>query len=245
MILYPIVKMYNLCNRILNKNDSRLIFFEYAIQFAKEEFDQVQISDFKSISDSIGYFHDPYYRRTLTETPVNQFARVGSYALELYLATRNNLYLAYVNSVAKFIRDNLIDTLNYQYWMYFPGKQLSNNSYEDLGHSILTIQFIILCYENKIVFNDSNILKLLNLFNNQIFISTNQTFREYLVGNQISKDPIFSYYFLLSKYDFKIYKSLSTWIDLNPLILNSYSFLNHIGNKLILNASLKYYFTRE
>jgi hypothetical protein len=243
MILYPIIKMYNLSYNVLPKNDFRLDFFEYAIQFAKDEFEEVQITDYKKVNDSLGYFHDPYYKYTAIETPVNQFARVASYALELYIATKNKVYLDYVTGVAKFIRNNLIDTLNYQYWFYFPGTQVSNNSYEDLGHSILTIQFLILCYENKIVFNDYNINKLVNLFKNQTFSSSNLSFREYLVGNEFSKDPIFSYYFMLSKYDFSIHKSLSKWIDLNPVVLDNSTFLNHFGNKLILNSALRNYFT--
>ena len=120
MVLYPIIKMYNLCSIVLQKNDNRLDFFEYVIQFAKDEFEEVQIPDYKRVNDSCGYFHDPYYKYSAIETPINQFSRVASYALELYIATRNNIYLDYVRGVAKFIRNNLIDTLNYQYWLYFP-----------------------------------------------------------------------------------------------------------------------------
>jgi len=242
MILLPIIEMYNISKTRLNKGDTRLIFLLDAIEFAKKEFEEIEENDYVIINDSTGLFHDPYYRAIGIQTPVNQFSRVGSYSLELFLATSDKKYYNYSKNVANLIKQNLHDTLNYVYWHYFPFSDSLTNSYEDLSHSILVIQFILKCFENGLVFEKNDINKLVNLFNYQLYSSSSKKFREYLVGNKLSVDPIFSHYFLLSQYDKSILNKLNEWMLLNPLLFDSNSFLNHFGNKLILNNAYKNYF---
>lgn len=244
MILYPIVWMYNIYKEKGDLNDKRFLTLTKLLEFAKNEFKKIQENDYVYINDTIGYFHDPYYKSIGIETPINQFCRVGAYSLELYKATGERKYKELARGVANLVKQNLIDTLSYAYWYYYPRINTSiSNTVEDLGHSILVIQFIVVCYEQNLVFNFSDIKKLINLFNNQVYDGS-KYFKEFLQGSQVSSDPFFSHYYLLSKYDRSISNQLNEWISRNSFDFNPNSFLNHFGNKLILLSAFKNYYSK-
>lgn len=241
MILYPIIKFYNIIHSKIDINQSDRKFFDDALVFAKKEFSEVQIKDWVEYSNKGGYFQDPYYTSVGILTPVNQYSRVGTYAIELYKATGDLLYIEYAKKIASFIKSNLIYKEDYFYWNYIINNGISNTP-EDLGHSILVIQFMISCFQNNIVFNEVDIKQLINLFNKQISVSNSVQFREYLNGNVISSDPYVSHYYLLSEYDRSVYEFLNTWQIQQNFILDSNSFLNHFGNKIILLDAMNNYY---
>ncbi len=245
MILYPIIKMYNIANKNVLLSNSDKLFFENALKFSILEFNEIHINDWVINTATTGYFQDPYYSSIGITTPVNQYARIGTYAIELFKATGQDIYLRYAQKIAQLIKDNLIFNSDYFYWNYtisFPKSQ--NDAPEDLGHSILVIQFIVSCFKNKIVFNDLDITQLVNLFKKQIRVANSNYFHEYLNGNIISKDPYISHYYLLSEFDHSVYDILSNWYDQQAFQLDRSSFLNHFGNKLILLDALNMYYKK-
>lgn len=243
MILYPIIKLYNLLNKNASLDFSKKYFLDSALNFSIIEFEEIQRSDWIDQSIETGYFQDCYYSNIGIITPVNQYAKIGSYAIELYKATGNKLYLSYVNKIATHLAKNLKYYSDFFYWNYIISTSPQNNDLpDDLGHSILVTEFIINCYKNKIVFNYMDIQHLINLFKHQIHIENTLLFREYLLGNSISSDPFISHYYLLSEFDTSVYNLLSRWYIQQNFILDKNSFLNHFGNKLILLDALETYF---
>lgn len=245
MILYPIIKMYNLIKNENQLNETYKQFFVKVVSFSILEFDEVNIWDWSSKTSESGFFHDSYYSAIGTNTPVNQYARIGSYAIELYKATGVIKYFEYAKKVANYVKQNLIYQNDYFYWNYsinIPPTILDRP--DDLGHSILVVQFIVNCYKNNIVFEINHIKSLVQLFKKQLFIPNAFSFREYLDGNSISSDPIISHYYLLSEFSNEIYQALTGWLNQQAYQVDTNSFLNHFGNKLILMEAMELYYKR-
>jgi len=156
MILYPVVKLFNILqdkNEIIQENIS---FFNKFKLFFIDEFNNIQVNDWVNLSSESGYFQDPYYSGLGIITPVNQYSRIGSYAIELYKLTGDLKYLVYAKKVARHLKNNLIQFSSYYYWNYIITSQPSpSDKPEDLGHSILVIQFIVNCYKNNIIFDQN------------------------------------------------------------------------------------------
>ncbi len=243
MILYPVVKLFNILqdkNEIIQENIS---FFNKFKLFFIDEFNNIQVNDWVNLSSESGYFQDPYYSGLGIITPVNQYSRIGSYAIELYKLTGDLKYLVYAKKVARHLKNNLIQFSSYYYWNYIITSQPSpSDKPEDLGHSILVIQFIVNCYKNNIIFDQNDVQKLVYLFKNQLYIENSNSFREYLIGQLASNDPYVSHYYLLSEYDYGVYQTLSNWLSKQDLKLDESSFLNHFGNKLILLDAFNLYY---
>jgi hypothetical protein len=207
------------------------------------EFEDINANDWINISPESGFFQDPYYSNIGIITPVNQYSRIGSYAIELYKLTGNVNYLNYAKKVAQHLKKNLIFTSDYFYWNYIISiNPTPSDQPEDLGHSILVVQFIVNCYKNNIVFDKNDMQSLVNLFKKQVHVPNSNLFKEYLNGNIISNDPYISHYYMLSEFDSEIHPILTNWLNQQIFILNPGSFLNHFGNKLILLKAMNLYY---
>lgn len=245
MILYPIIRLHNIVigNNLVNESYNH--FFTKALNFSLLEFEDISVKDWINNSSETGYFQDAYYSAIGISTPVNQYARIGSYAIELYKLTGNINYLNYAQKVAKHLKKNLIQVGDYFYWNYtITNNPSPNDKPDDLGHSILVIQFIVNCYKNNIVFDKNDIQSLVKLFKNQVNIPNTILFNEYLNGNAISNDPFISHYYMLSEFDIEIHQILSSWLSQQVFNLDLSSFLNHFGNKLILLNAMNLYYNR-
>lgn len=245
MILYPILKLHNIAIGNNLRNESYNHFFTKALNFSLLEFEDINVKDWINNSSETGYFQDAYYSNIGITTPVNQYARIGSYAIELYKLTGNINYLNYAQKVAKHLKKNLIQVGEYFYWNYtITNNPSPNDKPDDLGHSILVVQFIVNCYKNSIVFDKNDIQSLVNLFKKQVHVPNTILFNEYLNGNIISKDPFISHYYMLSEFDIEIHPILSNWLNQQSFNLDLNSFLNHFGNKLILLNAMNLYYKR-
>ena len=242
MILFPVVRMYNIAKRIIPDTDSRLAKIRQGVDFAVTEFLEVQKSDWINISSEMGYFHDPYFKSIGINTPVNQFARVGSFAIELYLATGNPMYLSYAEKMAKYLQGRLITKDDYFYWSYmFALNPSQTEAPDDLSHSNLVVQFMILCYNNSIVFSGDDMRKLVNLYLKQLLLP-GVGYREYLDGPVPSSDVYIAHYYPLSAFDSQVRVSLHQWYNNQMFIYDPSTFLNHFGNKLVLLQAMDLYY---
>lgn len=245
MILYPILKLHNILNENNLGNESYSHFFTKALNFSLLEFEDINVKDWINKSHETGYFQDAYYSNIGITTPVNQYARIGSYAIELYKLTREINYLNYAQKVARHLKKNLIHVGDYFYWNYtITNNPSPNDQPDDLGHSILVVQFIVNCYKNNIVFDKNDVQSLVKLFKNQVNVPNTILFNEYLNGNIISNDPFISHYYMLSEFDSEIHLILSNWLNQQVFNLDLSSFLNHFGNKLILLNAMNLYYKR-
>lgn len=242
MILYPVVRMFNIAKKIIPSTDARLIKIKQAVDFSIDEFNEIQVKDWVNIGLETGYFHDPYFRITGINTPVNQFARIGSLALELYLATDNPIYLDYVKKMARYLKEKLISKNEYFFWNYLFALNPSQiETPDDLSHSNLVVQFMILCYNNKVIFSIDEMEKLVKLYQKQLWVP-DTGYREYLDGPALSTDVYIAHYYPLSVFDRQVYISLDRWFHNQAYVYDPSTFLNHFGNKLILQQAMNLYY---
>lgn len=235
MILYPFIKMIRIAIDNRHIKQASHLFLKDLERFAISEFEEIHVNDWVELSSQSGYFQDKYYASLGLITPVNQFARIGSYAIELYKLTGNEKYLNYAQKVAQYLKNNLIFAGDYFYWNYIINNNpTSTDIPDDIGHSILVVQFIVNCYKSNIVFTQSDVQSVVRLFKKQLYVPNTFLFREYLNGNMISKEPFISHFYLLSEFDSEVYQILNTWLSQQNYKIDPTSFLNHFGNKLIL-----------
>jgi len=105
--------------------------------------------------------------------PVNMMAAAGRCDVLLYRLTGNQKYLNIATRLARYLKDRWkvkrvgdTETLVWSYWYSWPGHA---DVPEDVGHGGIEIEFMELCFEDKIVFDRHDVDRLLATFETTVF----------------------------------------------------------------------------
>jgi hypothetical protein len=150
MITYPmlefvyIVRKYNV-QKYFPTTDFILDGVEESVNYHNKEW-----------NGKFGLYVSPGTEKILA---TNMEAAMGRSLLFLHKLTGNNSYKEKVYSIAKVIKKSLKDNGWGYVWGTLP-YMVEDPRIEDISHGAITVDFIRLCYENNIVFNEDDMKKI-------------------------------------------------------------------------------------
>jgi hypothetical protein len=194
MICFPLIKFADLINNadyLHQKTPSSPInhlqnktYLEIA-NFLVAEVEKTVHAHMDQWDAEIGVFrfrNDPnakkYFGQANQILPLNQQSAMGKTLLYLSKTSNNDDYLHFATQIAKYIKSHLMPGKNYSYyWIYSE----SNPSVEDISHAAINISFIYECYNEDVVFSESDLIKLSNTLRYSVF-EFNKTTRRNVDG---------------------------------------------------------------
>jgi hypothetical protein len=105
-----------------------------------------------------GYLHSLYLKKHLPLNMQNALARAW---LAIDDATQTPKYRERVTRLAQFLKNRLraMDDGSYV-WAYWPPLEGKVESFEDISHAAINVDFMVLCYEHGIVFTRDDMVRL-------------------------------------------------------------------------------------
>jgi hypothetical protein len=159
--------------------------------------------EFSLISGSRGQYNDPYLAFTDPFTngvlPYNMQSAAGQTYIALWKATGEQRFYDRATALAKTLKTELTPVSNRFTWRYAPYN--SAGSATDVSHAGLDVAFAIDAYEAGIVFDDTDIQRLVNTFR---FIRKSPGFTETVNGSGAgnpSNTRLVSTWLQLTRYD--------------------------------------------
>jgi len=105
-----------------------------------------------------GYIYCPYLKKHLPLNMQNALARAW---LAIDDATKTPKHRERVTRLARFLKNRLrpMDDGSYV-WAYWPPLNGAGDSFEDISHAAINVDFMVLCYEHSIVFTRDDLARL-------------------------------------------------------------------------------------
>ena len=105
-----------------------------------------------------GYLYCPYLKKHL---PLNMQNALGRAWLAIDDATGSLKYRPRITRLAQFLKNRLrpMDDGSYV-WAYWPPLDRPGDSFEDISHATINVDFMVLCFEHDIVFSRDDLARL-------------------------------------------------------------------------------------
>ena len=105
-----------------------------------------------------GFVYSPYLKKHLPLNMQNALARAW---LAIDDATRSSQHREHVTRLAQFMKNRLraMDDGSYV-WAYWPPLEGPGDSFEDISHATINVDFMVLCFEHGIVFTREDLARL-------------------------------------------------------------------------------------
>lgn len=105
-----------------------------------------------------GYVYSPYLKKHLPLNMQNALARAW---LAIDDATRTPKHRERVTRLARFLKNRLRPMEDGSYvWAYWPPLEGATDSFEDISHATINVDFMVLCFEHDIVFTRDDLARL-------------------------------------------------------------------------------------
>lgn len=253
LILLPMLKAHN----ILKNSSNRKYAPETWLSRAESEFQEVFIPNWIKVSDTEGYFEDPYYTKDSLNMPMNQYAMVGLLCLELFKATGELSYRDYAIKTGNYLKKNLIKINNQSYVWYYklPSTKYPGFYYDDFSHAQLIVRFVEGMYKSNIIFDENDMKLLVGTFKYQV-MDDNKIFRffggkfnanTYVPSNEkyVGDNAWLTYFHSLAAYDNGIKNILNEYHITRKVNFNRDSEFNHIAEFVLLHYVYKLKFLQN
>lgn len=113
-----------------------------------------------------------YLLRYAQRLPVNQLCAMGRAWLFLIEAGSPGPYSERLPKLANYVRNRLRVTEDSSYvWSYAPHLEGPGSDFEDVAHGAIAADFIVLCAERGIVFNDADVARLSGTLQRHLLVS--------------------------------------------------------------------------
>lgn len=173
MITYPLADFAQMIKRDSTfwryKSYSNKAFIDVADEFMQRVSETIEAHN-SQWDDNVGAYrfnNDAlFYEHHGKILPFNQQNAMGRTLLLMYMATNKDIYLYKTIKLAKYFRNQLALIGNNSYiWTYWT----PNSNIEDISHGAIDVDFAYLCYENGIMFNNTDMEHFVSTFKNNIY----------------------------------------------------------------------------